>query len=208
MKQYQDRNRGPVCTISNCGKTHLARGYCSVHYTRWWTKGSPNAYSKNIPNTYRENSSSIEIDLRNTQGEIVGVTIIDPCNKHLLEYRWCMDSNGYALGRVDGKLTRLHKLVINAKCTDHIDRNKLNNLKSNLRSCSFSENSQNLSSYGKTSMYKGVSFAKGKYWAVYAKFPNSKKRFWGYYDSEIEAAKAYNKAAKKYGSEFSYLNTF
>jgi hypothetical protein len=29
------------CTISNCGKPHLARGWCSKHYNRWKVHGDP-----------------------------------------------------------------------------------------------------------------------------------------------------------------------
>ncbi len=30
-----------VCSITGCGLPHLARGYCSAHYTRWRKHGDP-----------------------------------------------------------------------------------------------------------------------------------------------------------------------
>lgn len=31
----------PVCSISGCGKPHLARGWCTAHYRRWRLYGDP-----------------------------------------------------------------------------------------------------------------------------------------------------------------------
>jgi hypothetical protein len=31
----------PICSIENCGKPALARGWCSAHYTRWQRHGDP-----------------------------------------------------------------------------------------------------------------------------------------------------------------------
>lgn len=212
MKQYQNHSRDPICTIDECDKKHLARGYCLTHYTRWRSKGSAEAYSKAIPNTFRVVGECTEIDLRNVKGEIVGVTFVDSkALQEVIKYRWCMDSSGYAIGRVEGKLTRLHKLILKAKYIDHKDRNKLNNISANLRPSTHKQNSQNHAGHAKTSNYKGVSFVKAKKWvkpkwAVYSRFPKSDKRFWGYYPTELEAAKAYNRAAKLYGDDFTYLN--
>jgi hypothetical protein len=215
MKQVQDHNREPICTIEGCNKKHLARGYCSVHYTRWWTKGSPYAYSKNIPNTYRKLAQYAEIDLRNTPGEIVGIARIDSLDlPRVIQYRWCMDSSGYAIGRVNRKLIRLHSFITKLPYVDHKDRDKLNNTRKNLRAATHRQNSFNKAGVNITSKYKGVSYRQGyktvrpgsKHWVVFSSFPKSNKRFWGTYKTELEAAKAYNKIAKKYGDEFTYLN--
>jgi len=108
-------------------------------------------------------------------------------------------------------LKRLHTFLLpTSMFVDHINHNKLDNRMSNLRECTSQQNFRNAGGVKKTSIFKGVSFTnKCGRWAVYAKFPGSgNKRFWGYYDTEIEAAKAYNKYAQKYGDEFSYLNIF
>jgi hypothetical protein len=160
-----------------------------------------------MPNTYRIGENYVEIDLRNRRGVVVGVTHIDRKDlEKVIKYRWCKDTAGYAAGRVNGKLVRLHKLICNYKIVDHIDRDKLNNRSVNLRPCTQRQNSHNQAGAPKTSLYKGVSRAKVDKWAVYAKFPNTAKRFWGYYVTELEAAKAYNRVAEIYGDEFTYLN--
>lgn len=107
----------------------------------------------------------------------------------------------------------MHRLLLGYpnSSIDHIDRNKLNNTGRNLRLCTSQQNSLNTAPRARTSVYKGVSRCKRNnkfWWGVYAKFPKSNRRFWGYYKSEIKAAEAYNDAALKYGNEFSYLNAF
>ena len=89
---------------------------------------------------------------------------------------------------------------------DHIDRNTLNNQKQNLRHCTNTENNYNKPKGNFKNNYKGV-----HYYAERNKFRvninvNKKYIFIGYFDDEIEAAKAYNEAAIKYHGEFACLN--
>ena len=85
-----------------------------------------------------------------------------------------------------------HKLVV-----DHIDRNKLNNQVSNLRYVSYSQNHVNSSKRSRitTSKYKGVSWnTRCKKWR--AKLVKDRRAIYlGAYDSEVDAARAYNERA-------------
>lgn len=93
----------------------------------------------------------------------------------------------------------------NGILVDHKDRNPFNNQKSNFRIC---DHQQNLCNRGPNNQrkYKGVSFDKrvNRYQARICKL--YKQIHLGNYNTEIEAAKAYDKAAKKYHGEFAYLN--
>ena len=76
---------------------------------------------------------------------------------------------------------------------DHIDRNRLNNLYSNLRFCTQQQNARNISSrVGGTSCYKGVSFIKQtqKWRATLC------GTVIGHFGSEMEAALAYDERAR------------
>lgn len=93
--------------------------------------------------------------------------------------------------------------------TDHIDGNGLNNCKSNLRIVTTAQNSMNAKkAANKSSIYKGVCFHKReKKWYAYIR-KNYKLISLGYFNEEIEAAKAYNEKAKELFGEFANLNIF
>ena len=91
--------------------------------------------------------------------------------------------------------------------TDHRDGDTLNNLPDNLRNCT---NIQNQCNRGKQannkSGFKGVTWYKrSKIWRVQIKV-YGKVIHLGYYLIPEQAARAYDKAAKKYFGEFAKLN--
>lgn len=109
------------------------------------------------------------------------------------------------------KLVRLHRLIINAPdglLVDHRNTDTLDNRRSNLRLATRSQNSFNRQkTKSKTSSrFIGVCFDKRKgLWSACINF--NRKRIWlGYFKNEIDAARAYDAAAKKYHGEFARLN--
>ena len=90
---------------------------------------------------------------------------------------------------------------------DHRNNNGLDNRRDNLRLATSSQNNCNSRKRkNTTSQFRGVCFckAKGK-WD--ANINLAGKRIWlGSFDSEIEAGKAYDEAAKKCHGEFARLN--
>lgn len=105
----------------------------------------------------------------------------------------------------------MHRLILNVTdaivFVDHIDGNGLNNQRSNLRACSNAENLMNRpANKNNTSGFKGVILDKtnGKW---IAQIMLKRKHIGlGSYSNKIDAAKAYNDAAKIYFGEFAYLN--
>lgn len=90
---------------------------------------------------------------------------------------------------------------------DHKNRDPLDNQLDNLRPATHSENQANRDKIdGTTSKYIGVSWHKQRHkWRAYIK-KNGVQYSLGLYFSEIEAARAYDKAAKEMFGEFAKLN--
>jgi hypothetical protein len=147
-----------------------------------------------------------------TQGKIAIVD--DEMFEYLNQWKWCLISGRYAATnmKINSKYKSiyLHRFIMNAPKNmqvDHIDNNKLNNIKSNLRLCNHTENMINRPTRSNSkSGYKGVIFYKrlNKYMAKIN--VNKKQLYLGLYIDPIHAARAYNAAALKYHGEFAHIN--
>lgn len=102
----------------------------------------------------------------------------------------------------------LHIFIMGEPYIDHIDGNGLNNQKENLRKATPTQNRRNTRrrTIGYTSKYKGVYWNKNENkWRV-AIYVNYKSKHLGYFLSELDAAKAYDKAAIELFSDFALTN--
>jgi hypothetical protein len=101
----------------------------------------------------------------------------------------------------------LKRGLVNGEKTDHINHDGLDNRRENLRLATNQENSHNQRAIENcSSVYKGVSWDKNrKKWRVYIKYKNIKHHV-GRFDSEIEAAKAYDQVAIGLFGNFAVLN--
>ena len=127
---------------------------------------------------------------------------------HLFESE---SKNYYAVRYENGKLLKMHRVITNApkgKIVDHKNRDGLDNRKANLRIATRAQNQYNRRKTSKktSSKYKGVDLdrSKNKYRAIIS--CDGKRIFLGYFNNEIDAAKAYDKAARIYHGEFAFLN--
>jgi|SRR6516162_8902626 hypothetical protein len=90
---------------------------------------------------------------------------------------------------------------------DHINGNGLDNRRVNLRIVTNKQNSHNSRPHRDgSSKYRGVSWdqSRRRWRAQYA--IDGRPKFLGRFDSEVEAAKAYDDAVLKRSGEFAYLN--
>lgn len=90
---------------------------------------------------------------------------------------------------------------------DHINGDRLDNRKENLRRCTNQQNQWNTKNHKRnTSGFKGVSWNRvDKKWQVYLR-TKEKVHFCGQFTDKIEAAKAYDKKAKEIHGEFARVN--
>ena len=133
----------------------------------------------------------------------------------LLVFKWQYTGRGYArrtVTTVGGTqvISYMHREILNAppdKQVDHINGDRLDNQKTNLRLCSRAENARNrVMKFPGTSKYKGVYWCKimKKYRARIQTRKGSKSL--GHFEKEEDAAVAYNRAAVEYFGEFANLN--
>lgn len=136
-----------------------------------------------------------EIYLSGKNGGNKKTKVDDEDYKKYSTLKWWLSKQGYVVGRIDntGRLVRLHRLIMNCPenmVVDHLNGDKLDNRKCNLRVCSTKENANNMHNI------KGYTYDKGckKYRVRY------KGNWYGRYNTEEEAKEAYKLA--KSGVEY------
>jgi len=140
------------------------------------------------------------------------VSLVDADMLSLLcQWRWQLNRGGYAWrhARQDGKNINIfvHRVVMgleygDSREVDHIDGNKLDNRRSNLRIVSSRQQSQNLAAHGR-SKYRGVSFHRHSgLWRAEVRVKGVRYSA-GYYENEADAGKA---AAKLRASVMTHAN--
>jgi len=121
-------------------------------------------------------------------------------------YRWVRPVKGGKQRHV-----AMHRAIMGAvkgELVDHINHNGLDNRRANLRKATRAQNAQNRrkSRVNSKSKYKGLCWRKwtGK-WSVQIQV-DCENTYIGTFTDELEAAKAYDDAARKYHGEFASLN--
>lgn len=140
--------------------------------------------------------------------------LVDDNNfEELSKYNWYFN-NGYAMRDVTKNKIKttilMHRLI--SECpeglfVDHINGNRLDNRRQNLRFCNYNQNTKNRKKQlGFSSIYKGVSwFKRDKCWTAHITY-NYKNFNLGYFYNELHAAMAYDIAARDLFKDFAKLN--
>ena len=144
---------------------------------------------------------------------------------------WTRLKNGniyYAYSYIDSILVGMHRFILDVTSpkimVDHKDHDGLNNQRENIRICTLSENSKNVTTRkNSSSKYLGVSENKCvcKYITYNGEMKTytycrlratikvgNKTQHLGYFKTELECAIIYNIAARKYHGEFANPNKF
>lgn len=149
--------------------------------------------------------------------QIIEYAIVDPEDfDRLIKCKWFLDKSGYAKtrNREKGENCLMHRIILNLKVgdgivTDHINRNRLDDRKKNLRQCTPQENARNRKVLNnKTSKYKGVVFIKSlkKWQCTITIISDGSKLNGGFFKDERLAGLRYDQLAREHHGEFAVLN--
>jgi len=137
--------------------------------------------------------------------------MVDPADFDWLNrHKWhAAGGSDYARATIGGKSVSMHRLIMNpppGMIVDHISGNRHDNRRSNLRICTPAENLRNARKGRGTSRFKGVFWnAQRRKWG--ASIHRDGKNIWlGHFTDEVEAARAYDRAARELFGPFAYLN--
>ena len=137
---------------------------------------------------------------------------------HLRFFKWVVYGNGTNLYAIRLRLTDpnktstvyMHREIMNPPpglVVDHKNCDGLDNRRSNLRFATHAQNTRNRrKKKNGSSQFLGVYFNKEKSTWDSQLMHNGKKIWVGRFQTQIDAAKAYDAAAKKYHGEFARLN--
>lgn len=130
-----------------------------------------------------------------------------------IQEKWSQDTHGYPYftDYSQGKKTiKLHNYLIGeipeGYVVDHINGNKLDNRRENLRIITTHMNNINRKGRNGSSVYKGVSYDSSRDKWISSIQINGKTKHIGRFDSEEEAARAYDKESYMTYGEYAKLN--
>lgn len=195
---------------------HLTCCTCGVSFTRkpaevyarnYCSNACRHAIAPSDPVTFIEGGTAALIALRARDGSVRAHTIVDATDVEWVnQHRWSLSHHGYAVrletvnGR--GRIVRLHRLMVglghdDRRTPDHINRDRLDNRRANLRIVPREANSQNVRGRGGTSQYRNVFWSKvmGK-WGVTLRHHGRYETI-GYYTDEHEAGAVAKEARRR-----------
>jgi len=170
-----------------------------------------------MKNKYTKKNNYYEIELYNRFDKVSAITLIDAEDlKKAQQYQWYLGNKGYAkcnMG-IRGKSLLLHRIVMDAELgtqVDHVNLNRLDNRKQNLRFVTASQQNMNkgLQKNNKTGI-RGVHFRSrliaGKQYDYYvAHISIDRKQIpLGYFKSLKEAQHARKEAEYKFFGDYRY----
>ena len=184
--------------------------YCGKHLHMMYRHGKIIEHHRRSPLDYYIENETVHIKLYDNYGEYVGETLIDLDDlERVKEFRCALNTDSYAtINNRDYRF--LHKFIMDIKgkefVVDHINGNKLDNRKQNLRIITNQQNIMNTHNDGRgNNSRKGVSVRKYKSgkikWRAYIMI-DKKQISLGVYDTEEEAIQARIAGEIKYFGEY------
>jgi hypothetical protein len=148
---------------------------------------------------------------KNAIVDIADYELLNQFNWHAL---WSEDTKSFYAARNRPSCNKgtdyMHRVILGCKPGeegDHWNHNTLDNRRENLRKCTKGQNMANMRTPPRnTSGYKGVYWNKAaRRWQAYITI-NKRHTYLGLFNQLKDAARAYDKAAKKHHGEFAHTN--
>lgn len=192
-----------TCTINNCQNfiKVKSRGLCGKHYQRWWNHGDPSISSPRDPRPILTKNKMAYIPLGVEAKH--GYATIDPIDvKKVQQYKWTFDGR-YPITCVDGRMLYLHHLIAGKRADqviDHVNGDKFDARRANLRHVSYQVNSLNRHHKPRNG-YMGIYFDRSRNtWCAQMQIDGRNKNL-GRFPTRPKAVAARQAAERKYFPE-------
>lgn len=194
-----------ICITQDCelSVTIKKKQLCNKHYLQVQRHGYTFKTNREIRKIVPRKDYA-EVVLTKGKVALIDLSDVDAVQKH----QWYF-SSGYAITNTpnNGRLY-LHRFLLqpsNKQLVDHINRDKLDNRKNNLRICKSSDNNHNRA-LNNPNGFRGITWNKRKHkWASQISIGNKNKGL-GYFTSKLDAARAYDEKALELYGRYARLN--
>lgn len=199
---YSPVDSPKTCSLCNLpfSSSYDGVAYCNKHYLRMYNNGSTEIIGRK-KNDYVISGDSVIMTTNQGVDFIFDLKDLDKVRK----YSWCLSRTGYLVANINGKVTKLHRYILDAPSNfvvDHINRDPKDNRLINLRLCSTSQNNKNTSLQKNNKLsYPGIRKTKHGKFNVRITCNRSEIHV-GNYETFEEAVSARKQAEVEYFGEF------
>lgn len=191
-----------ICSVEGCDSETRAKGFCNRHYLQIYFNGKISSKIVRNRNEVVKNEDFASIYFYDRMGTVKNIGKIDIEDIDTVQsLKWYVASTGYA--KNDTIKMGLHNYILGGLFADHINGDRLDNRRCNLRQASLKENNRNARTYSSFG-FKGVA-KHGKRFVARIYCDGTLYKI-GVFDTPIEAAAAYNVYASRLFGEFAWLN--
>lgn len=192
-------NRKERCCINGCTNEVKYKHLCNRHYLQIKRYGCI-INTKNDISKIKELDSYAEIIIEDKYKNVIGAALIDKEDiDKCYGYKWSINSVGYVVTYINSKCILLHKLIVDnkdkTKVIDHINHNKLDNRKDNLRIVPYYINSHNRDNIKNN---KGIQYRKSDNKWIVTFYVNNKRHYFGAYTNKYIAEIIARQYMKRY----------